>query len=59
MPKDVDRQQINIRLERELYNFLVKYAQQNYKTVTAILREIIADLYKENQVPLVIKKDEE
>lgn len=59
MPKDVDRQQINIRLERELYNFLVKYAQQNYKTVTAILREIIADLYKENKVPLVIKKDEE
>ena len=58
MPKNIDRQQINIRLERELYDFLVRYAKQNYKSVTAILREIIADLYKENKVPLVRKKDE-
>lgn len=57
MSKNVDRQQINIRLERELYDFLGRYAKQNYKSVTAILREIIADLYKQNKVPLVIKND--
>lgn len=54
------RKQINIRLEPELYNFLVKYAKENYKTVTGVLRELIANLYKDyRQPPLVIKGDKE
>jgi hypothetical protein len=48
-PKDTDRKQINVRLERELYDFLVKHSKENYKTVTAIIREMIADLYKQNR----------
>jgi hypothetical protein len=44
---DKNRKQINLRLEVELYNFLVKYSKENYKTVTALVRELIADLYKE------------
>jgi predicted DNA-binding protein len=54
-----ERRQINVRLEVELYDFLLKYSKDNYKTVTAVLREIIADLYKESQkIPLVIKNNE-
>lgn len=47
--KGVDRRQINIRLERELHDFLVEYAKQNYKTVTAVVREMIATLYRQQQ----------
>jgi predicted DNA-binding protein len=42
-----DRKQINIRLEQELHDFLVKYAQDNYKTVTAVVRELIVGLKKD------------
>jgi hypothetical protein len=52
------RRQINIRLEQELYEFLVRYSKENFRTVTATVREMIANLYKENKVPLVIKNDE-
>jgi len=45
----VDRRQINIRLEVELHDFLVEYARQNYKTVTAVVREMIAALYRQSQ----------
>ena len=44
-----ERKQINIRLEQELYEFLVKYSKENYKTVTATVRELIAKLYKESK----------
>lgn len=43
-----DRKQINVRLQQELYNFLVEYARQNYKTVTAVIREMIAELYRKH-----------
>lgn len=55
------KKQINIRLAPELYDFLAKYAKENYKTVTGVLREIIAKLYKEHmekKPPLVVKGDE-
>ena len=39
-----DRKQINIRLEKELHDFLVQFAQDNYKTVTAVVRELIVKL---------------
>lgn len=44
-----ERKQINIRLERELHDFLVDYAKGEYKTVTAVVREMIAGLYKAHQ----------
>lgn len=47
--KNVDRRQINLRLETELYDFLVEYARQNYKTVTAVVREMIATLFKQSK----------
>lgn len=46
---DDNRKQINIRLEQELYDFLVAYAKENYMTVTAVVRSMIADLYKKNR----------
>ena len=50
------RKQLNIRLEQELYDFLVKYSNDNYKTVTAVIREMIADLYHDSRkAPLVVK----
>ncbi len=52
------RKQINIRLEQELYDFLVKYSKANYKTVTAVVREMIANLYKDNKYPVVVKSDD-
>lgn len=51
------RKQINIRLEQELYSFLVRYSRDNYKTVTAVVREMIADLYKQLKNPLVVDED--
>ena len=50
------RKQINIRLEQELYDFLVKYSKDNYKTITAVVREMIATLYKEHKHPLVVNE---
>ena len=49
-----DRVQINIRIEKELYDFLVLYSKENYKTVTAVVREMVATLYKENKNALVV-----
>lgn len=52
------RRQINIRLEEELYDFLSSHAKKNYKTVTAVIREMIADLYKQkNSLPLVVDEN--
>lgn len=52
------RRQINVRLEQELFEFLTAYAKANYKTVTGVIREMIADLYKESRTaPLVVKGD--
>lgn len=51
------RKQINIRLERELYDFLVKYSKENYKTVTAVVREMIADLYKQYSQRVVVDEN--
>ena len=56
--KNIDRMQVNIRLERELFDFIVKYAEENYKTVTGILRELIAKLYKESKVPVTVKNSD-
>ncbi len=42
----IERKQINIRLEEELFDFLEKYSREKYSTITAVLRGIIADLYK-------------
>ena len=56
--KNIDRMQVNIRLERELFDFIVKYSEENYKTVTGILRELIAKLYKESKVPLTVKNSD-
>ena len=56
--KNIDRMQVNIRLERELFDFIVKYAEENYKTVTGILREQIAKLYKESKVPVTVKNSD-
>lgn len=44
-----ERKQINIRLETELYDFLVEYSKKNYKTVTAVIREIVANLYRQSK----------
>lgn len=44
-----ERKQINIRLEKELHDFLAQYAQENYKTVTAVVREMIVRLCKEER----------
>lgn len=57
--KPAERKQLNVRLEPELYEFIVKYARDNYKTVTGILRELIAKLYKENKVPVTVKNKDE
>ena len=52
-----ERCQINIRIEPELYDFIIKYAHENYKTVTGVLREMIAKLYKENKLPTVVDEN--
>lgn len=52
-----DRKQINIRLEKELFDFLIEYARYNYKTVTGVVREIIADLYKEYKERVVVDEN--
>lgn len=44
-----ERKQINIRLEVELYDFIEQYSKEKYSTVTAVIRAIIADLYKQSQ----------
>ena len=55
---DKDRKQLNIRVEVELYDFLAQYAKNNYKSVTAVIREMIVDLYKANKIPLVYEHEE-
>ena len=51
------RKQINIRLEAELYDFLVIYAKENFKTLTAVVREMIANKFKEHKsLPIVRDK---
>ena len=55
---DKNKKQINLRLEVELYDFLVKYSKENYKTVTALVRELIADLYKEYKLAVVRDEDD-
>ena len=47
------RRQINIRLEQELYDFLVEYSKKEFMTVTAVVRAMIAKLYKEEKNPIV------
>lgn len=62
MNRKRDRKQINIRLEKELFDFLIEYSKENYKTVTGVVREIIADLYKTHkdqfsfETDIIIKK---
>lgn len=55
MPKE-NRKQINLRLEPELYKFLAKYADDHYKSVTAVVRDMIVNLYEESRkAPLVVR----
>ena len=51
------KRQINMRLEDKLYKFLVRYAEENYKTVTGVVRELIVDLYNDYCQPLVVRDD--
>ena len=55
--KCAERKQVNIRLETELFDFLVEYSKENYKTVTGIVREIIADLYKAHKDRIVVDEN--
>ena len=55
--KCAERRQVNIRLETELFDFLVEYSKKNYKTVTGIVREIIADLYKAHKDRTVVDEN--
>jgi hypothetical protein len=51
------RRQINIRLELELYDFLVIYSRENFKTITACVRKMIANKFKEHKsLPVVRDK---
>jgi len=50
------RKQINIRLEQELYDFLVKYSKENFLTITAVVRGMIASKFKEYNLPVVRDK---
>ena len=52
-----DRKQLNIRLERELYDFLVMYARNNYKTVTGVLRGVVADLKRTHEERIVVDEN--
>jgi len=54
-----NRKQINVRLEMELFEFFVEYSRENYKTVTGMIRQIIADLYKENKDRIVVDENGE
>lgn len=54
---DKQRRQVNIRLEPELFHFLVSYAKENYKTVTGVIRGIIADLYKAHEERLAVDEN--
>jgi len=46
----MEKKQINVRLQVELYDFIVEYAKLNYKTVTAVIREMIAGLYHQDLI---------
>jgi len=59
MARTDEREQINVRLETELYEFITKYSRDNYKTVTGVIREWIASMYKASKAPpLVVKKED-
>jgi hypothetical protein len=49
MTSSVDKKQINVRLEEELFDFITKYAKDNYMTVTGLFKKIVIDLYKEEK----------
>ena len=51
--------QLNIRLERDLYDYLQKKAKKKYKTVTAVVREMIVESKeKDEAAPLIIKNND-
>lgn len=39
-----EKKQLNIRLEKELYEILQSYAQNNFKSVTAVIKDFIINL---------------
>ena len=49
MGRKIERKQVNVRLEPELYDFIIEYSIKNYKSVTGMLREMIADLYRKSK----------
>lgn len=51
------RKQINIRLEEELYDFLVEYSKGEFKTITSVVRGMITDLYKQYKQPIAVTED--
>ena len=38
------KKQLNIKLEKELYEILQSYAQTNFKSVTAVIKDFIVNL---------------
>jgi len=38
------KKQLNIKLEEELYQILQSYAQNNFKSVTAVIKDFIINL---------------
>jgi hypothetical protein len=50
------KKQMNIRLEYDLHDFLVRYANENYTTVTAVIRGLVANLYKEYSRPALVRR---
>jgi hypothetical protein len=44
------KKQINIRLELELYNFLVKFAEKNFTNISSLIRHFIVDIYQKEQM---------
>ncbi len=45
----VDKRQLNIRLEKELYDFVIESAEKNFMSVTGFFKKLILDLYKEEK----------
>jgi len=46
-----DKKQLNFRLEVDLVDFLQEYADNNYKTVAAVVRELVVELKKQTSIP--------
>lgn len=38
------KKQLNIKLEKELYEILQSYAQTNFKSITAVIKDFIVNL---------------